>query len=305
MNNKEIYNKIIENAKLRGLNKKSLDYYTERHHIIPRCLGGLDIDENFVLLTAREHFICHHLLWRSNRQNMKLFWSFKALAFWKRSTSKSPEQMMTSKQYEELRKIHSENLKKRMRGRIVSEETKEKLSIINKGKILSEKTKKKISTANKGIDHSEEWNKKVSKSLMGRKHSSEHVEKNRIAHLGKKYSAETNAKKGSKGASNPSAVKCSINGLKFDTLDDAIKYATRELKLTIHQANAKFTDPTELNFIKHKNIIAPNAKRVSIDNIIFDSITKAYFYVKNKYNIGNSKMIKRIESDEYTDWKYV
>ena len=38
------------------------DGYTERHHIIPRCLGGTDDSDNLVVLTAREHFICHRLL---------------------------------------------------------------------------------------------------------------------------------------------------------------------------------------------------------------------------------------------------
>lgn len=34
----------------------------ERHHIIPRSLGGLDDESNIVVLTIREHFICHRLL---------------------------------------------------------------------------------------------------------------------------------------------------------------------------------------------------------------------------------------------------
>lgn len=57
MNYKKIYNNIIEN---RLQNK--FDGYTERHHIIPKSLGGLDNKENLVELSAREHFICHYLL---------------------------------------------------------------------------------------------------------------------------------------------------------------------------------------------------------------------------------------------------
>lgn len=34
----------------------------ERHHILPRSLGGTDGPENLVLLTPREHFIAHLLL---------------------------------------------------------------------------------------------------------------------------------------------------------------------------------------------------------------------------------------------------
>jgi hypothetical protein len=51
------YNSIIQRAKLR-----SLIGYKERHHIIPKSLGGSNLKENLVDLTAREHFICHWLL---------------------------------------------------------------------------------------------------------------------------------------------------------------------------------------------------------------------------------------------------
>jgi hypothetical protein len=34
----------------------------ERHHIIPRCLGGTNDRGNLVVLTYKEHFLCHWLL---------------------------------------------------------------------------------------------------------------------------------------------------------------------------------------------------------------------------------------------------
>lgn len=36
--------------------------YFEKHHIIPKSCGGGNDSENLVLLTAKEHFICHLLL---------------------------------------------------------------------------------------------------------------------------------------------------------------------------------------------------------------------------------------------------
>ena len=36
--------------------------YTERHHIIPKSIGGSDNDDNLIILSAKEHFICHFLL---------------------------------------------------------------------------------------------------------------------------------------------------------------------------------------------------------------------------------------------------
>ena len=34
----------------------------ERHHIIPKCFGGTDSQDNLVLLTPKEHFIAHQIL---------------------------------------------------------------------------------------------------------------------------------------------------------------------------------------------------------------------------------------------------
>lgn len=36
--------------------------YTEKHHIIPVCLGGSDDTSNIVRISARKHFLCHYLL---------------------------------------------------------------------------------------------------------------------------------------------------------------------------------------------------------------------------------------------------
>lgn len=52
------YFSIINNARFR---EKTIDY-SEQHHIVPRSLGGNNKKDNLVILTAREHFICHMLL---------------------------------------------------------------------------------------------------------------------------------------------------------------------------------------------------------------------------------------------------
>lgn len=41
------------------------DGYTERHHIVPKSLGGEDREDNIVTLTAREHLVAHKLLVRA------------------------------------------------------------------------------------------------------------------------------------------------------------------------------------------------------------------------------------------------
>lgn len=57
MNYQMIYDSLIERARTRILND-----YTERHHIIPKCIGGTDDNTNLVSLTPEEHYLAHQLL---------------------------------------------------------------------------------------------------------------------------------------------------------------------------------------------------------------------------------------------------
>jgi len=51
MDYQNIYSQIIERAK-----NHQLEGYKEKHHIIPKCMGGTDEKENIAELTAKEHF---------------------------------------------------------------------------------------------------------------------------------------------------------------------------------------------------------------------------------------------------------
>lgn len=57
MNYQKHYDTLIERAHTRELKG-----YSEKHHIIPKTIGGTDDKDNLVRLTAREHFIAHILL---------------------------------------------------------------------------------------------------------------------------------------------------------------------------------------------------------------------------------------------------
>jgi hypothetical protein len=67
MNYNKIYNNLIENAKTR-----SLDGYVEKHHIIPKCIGGSDDKNNLVCLTPEEHYIAHQLLVKIYPNNKRI-----------------------------------------------------------------------------------------------------------------------------------------------------------------------------------------------------------------------------------------
>ena len=85
------YIKFIESRKNRILKSN----YFEYHHIIPKSLGGLDIDNNIIKLTNREHFIAHMILW-------KAFGGKMTQAFWLMNNRNIGS--ITSRQYEALKK---------------------------------------------------------------------------------------------------------------------------------------------------------------------------------------------------------
>jgi 5-methylcytosine-specific restriction endonuclease McrA len=59
MNYQKIYNDLVFSRQM--LNRK---VPIEKHHIVPKCLGGNDDLSNLVKLTFREHLIAHRLLTR-------------------------------------------------------------------------------------------------------------------------------------------------------------------------------------------------------------------------------------------------
>ena len=61
MNYKKHYDLLIERSK-----NRVLEGYVEKHHIIPKCLGGTDDKENLAILTPEEHFLAHQLLIKLN-----------------------------------------------------------------------------------------------------------------------------------------------------------------------------------------------------------------------------------------------
>ena len=83
------------------------DCYCERHHFIPRCMGGGNEAWNLVYLTAKEHFVAHHLLWKSNPSNMKLLNAFVAMCT-KQDRQKERKLYVSAKRYEALKKTYAE-----------------------------------------------------------------------------------------------------------------------------------------------------------------------------------------------------
>jgi len=70
------YHNIINSASNRI--KEPTEKY-EKHHIIPKCLGGNNDKSNLVALTYREHFICHWLLCKIHPSDYKIKYAFAKL----------------------------------------------------------------------------------------------------------------------------------------------------------------------------------------------------------------------------------
>ena len=69
-----IYDGLI--ARARG---RSRHGYMERHHIVPKCMGGSNRKDNLVYLTAKEHFIAHKLLVRIHPNALGLWLALIAM----------------------------------------------------------------------------------------------------------------------------------------------------------------------------------------------------------------------------------
>lgn len=118
MDYQRIYNQLIERAQ-----NRTLEGYIEKHHILPKCLGGNNDKENLVELTAREHFLCHMLLCEIYPKENKLKHALFLMSIGKQRV-KEKHYVVGSRVYERLKTEYSQFLT----GKKQSQETKDKKS---------------------------------------------------------------------------------------------------------------------------------------------------------------------------------
>lgn len=176
MDYKKIYDLIISRAKYQNRIKNQGIYY-EAHHILPICLGGEGTTKqhdhpNIVLLTGKEHFLCHLLLIEIYPEIDKLKQALWLMTIGKR-TNRVNNYKISSKIYERLRIEASIYMSKIHKGKKYSEETKLKIGKIHKGKKRSEETKQKMrkpksTTINMKHPKSEITKKRIGDSMRGK-----------------------------------------------------------------------------------------------------------------------------------------
>jgi hypothetical protein len=151
------YYDIINNRK-----QNSFNGYTEKHHIIPKSMGGSNRKDNIVALTAREHFICHWLLTKmTDSKGMRL-----ALLTMTRQSKNQNRYKITGRKFQIIREgasLATSGKNNPMFGKTRDKEVREKIS----AKVRDHLSK------NGPYQHTEETKKKIAQSRLGKKHSDE------------------------------------------------------------------------------------------------------------------------------------
>jgi hypothetical protein len=70
------YQRLID----RSPRQKPKEGYFERHHIVPKCLGGTNEKTNLVFLTPEEHYVAHQLLVKMHPKQRRLIYAVHRMA---------------------------------------------------------------------------------------------------------------------------------------------------------------------------------------------------------------------------------
>lgn len=100
MDYKRIYNQLCE----RSLTRKWEKFTYEKHHIVPKSLGGTDSNSNLAILTPREHAFAHLLLVKflTGTEKAKMIYALKTMIGYRNKH----RNQLTTRQYETLRQTY-------------------------------------------------------------------------------------------------------------------------------------------------------------------------------------------------------
>ena len=129
------------------------------HHIIPKHMGGTDDSSNLVELTIEEHAEAHRILFEQHGK-----WQDKVA--WQALSGNIGKEEILSEFYKNLNK-----------GRIVSDEAREKMAAAKRGRKISESHKKTLNEGRRNSKNSPEHNEALRKFATGRKMSDEAIKK--------------------------------------------------------------------------------------------------------------------------------
>lgn len=121
------YRSLIQKASRRDVSST----VTEKHHIVPACLGGSDEKKNLVDLTPREHFVVHWLLTKmipaeKKKELSKILLAYSIFAWPKSNTLK---RKLTSRQFQSARTAQRRAISLINKGRVFTEEHKRNMRL--------------------------------------------------------------------------------------------------------------------------------------------------------------------------------
>ena len=141
----------------------------QRHHIVPRCVGGSNDEDNLIDLTRSEHIEAHRLLAKESPKNVRLQNAYRNMA-----------RVYGVEKLTEEQKIYLDNLPSQVawnKGKHLTDEQKRKISEGTKKAIAKPEIREKVSKGFKGKHHTEETKRKISNTEKGRIISKEAAEK--------------------------------------------------------------------------------------------------------------------------------
>jgi hypothetical protein len=207
------YDQIIANS----VTERQAGY--ERHHIIPKSLGGTDEPSNLVFITTREHFVCHWLLTKIYKYGEEHWKMLNALRMMRAENQNQQryETKITSRVYARAKEEYAQLQSERITGennpmfgdkfrRSEEGHRKHKEAISgDKNGAKQHRARVKISESKRGKKRgsfSEEWIANLSAAhsgdgngMYGKTHTEDTKQKQREKALGRKQSEETKRKK--------------------------------------------------------------------------------------------------------------
>jgi hypothetical protein len=240
------YTAIIDIAKHRS---KILDY-TEIHHIIPKSLGGTDLENNLVELSAREHFICHFLLTKfTTGQNYhKMIYACQGM----RRARGYQNRYINSRLYEIIKREGAKIQSERFLGKKLSNDHRAKISASSKGRIRSKETIEKTRLSNTGKKRTTEQIQNIKTGQLNAPKPSKEELQRRIALYAPKVSAALKGR--SKSDDHKEKISKTLTGkMKGVAKSEETKQKMRKPKSEAHRKAISEARKAKYAAIKNKN----------------------------------------------------
>ena len=228
------YNEYISDILKIRPNIKQEGVYMERHHIVPKCMGGSNNEDNLIWLTSSEHYIAHKLLANENVSNKKLQY-----AFWRMCHTKFNKHIVSKEDMDIARRGWCKNITEAKYKKVICLETGIVYNSLKECANSFETSLKNISRVCKNSKRSwknlhfdfydknlhtpdfckKEIARRIERKRLSRIPSKEHLEKLRLAKIGKpRYDM--------RGCNNKKARKvfCKELNKVFDCLADAGRF---------------------------------------------------------------------------------